>query len=37
MKSALESIGYRADQMEDRVRDLEDRNFEMIQAERSEN
>ena len=34
MKNELESTGNRADQMEERICKLEDRNLEMIQEER---
>ena len=33
IKDALESISNRADQMEERISDLEDRNLEIIQSE----
>lgn len=33
IKDALESIGNRADQMEEKISDLEDRNLEIIQSE----
>lgn len=36
MKNALESIGNRADQMEERISNLEDRNLEMIQVQETE-
>lgn len=37
MRNALESIGNRADQMEDIINDLKDRNLEMTQTEKREN
>ena len=37
MRNALESIGNRADQMEDIISDFKDRNLEMIQVEKREN
>lgn len=36
MKNALESIGNRADQMEERISNLERRNLEMIQVQETE-
>lgn len=33
MKNAFESIGNRADQMEERISDLEDKSLEMIEVE----
>ena len=33
MKKALESIGNRADQMEERISELKDRNLNMIHVE----
>lgn len=36
MKNALKSIGDRADQMEKRIGELENRNLEMIQVEERE-
>ena len=36
MKKTLESTGNRADHMEERISELEDRNLEMIQAEGKE-
>ena len=34
MKNASESTGNRADHMEERISELEDRNLEMIQVEK---
>lgn len=34
MENELESLGNTADQMEERISDLEDRNLEMIQMEK---
>ena len=34
MMNALETIGNRADHMEEKINNLEDRNLEMIQEER---
>lgn len=34
MKNAWESTGNRADKMEERISDLEDKNLEMIQVEK---
>ena len=34
MKNALESIGYRSDSSEERIRELKDRNLEMMSRRR---